>query len=285
MATSAGIDADAVLEAISGLVEKSLVSLCQQAPPRFRLAEATRLHAIEHLSASGEAEAVQHQHVVFMNSFMRDAYRAWLATAEAPWRGLVEPELDSLRAALHRALVTGTDLATGAELAASALPLWLTGDAHRRAEGLGYVQRAIDLLVPALPRPLASADTLGVPLGNWVAVLFEQGQVDQGDAMLDEALALLRKAGKAWELCDALSVRLVLTGRPRDAAQVQGNVDGVHAAASEVRQPNEQRLHDQVLHRLGEALGEPERRRWHDFGARLTEDAALGLALRSPGGS
>lgn len=433
-----GLDAEAVLDALAGLVEKSLVSLDQLEPPRFRLAQTTRLYALEKLAASGEADLAWHRLVEFMRRFMSDAYAGWLLTPEARWRRQVEPEMETLRSALGRALVGGADGAAGIELAASALPLWLHLDAQFRAEGLAHVRRAFDqldlqeapqpiaarlwfaqaLLLPwdrldakaaalersvafargmdagrqlchslielarmltridrcdeagqaldeaaalpdavAIPRlhglccltraalwqttgdlagaeqmhaqaaallaqcgaeslalcaqnnladavwarcdlagaidgfsravelarnsSLASADTLGVPLGNLAAVWFERGEVGQGSVFIDEALPLLRRADKAWELCDALALRLVLTGRHREAAQVQGHVDAVYAAASETRQPNEQRLHDLVLDRLRAALGEPERVRWHEFGTQLSEEAALAIAAQA----
>lgn len=431
----AGLEPDAVLDALTGLVEKSLVSLYQLEPPRFRLAETTRLYAGEQLAASGETDEVHRRHVDFMTQFMQDAYSAWLVTAEAQWRHHVEPEMQSLRTALQRALAVGADGAAGIDMAASALPLWSHLDAQFRAEGLEYARLAVNFLDPAelrpitarlwfalalllpwdqlnakitalersialaratdsgeqlchslieqarilarigrcgeadlaldeaesmldavaIPRlrglyamaraslwqttgnltgaeqmhaqaadlllrcgaeslalcaqnnladavwargdldgaidafsravqlartyPLASADTLGVPLGNWAAVLFEQGKVEQGSAFIDEALTLLRKANKAWELCDALSLRLVLKGRLRDAAKVQGYVDAVYASASETRQPNERRLHDQVLGRLREELDDRELLELHDVGAHLTEDAALSISL------
>jgi hypothetical protein len=105
--------------------------------------------------------------------------------------------------------------------------------------------------------------------------LFEQGRIEEGSGLFDEALNLLRKANKAWELCDALSLRLVLKGRNRDAALVQGYVDAVYAAVSETRQPNEQRMRDQVLARLRAAVDDRQLAQLHRDGARLTEDAAL----------
>jgi tetratricopeptide (TPR) repeat protein len=431
----AGLNADAVLDALAGLVDKSLVKLEQIEPPRYRLAETTRLYAWERLVDCGETDEAQQGHVRFMSAFMQEAYSTWLITNETEWRQRVEPELGNLRAALHWAFAAGADVAAGIAMAASALPIWLHRDAHFQAEGFRYARQAICLLSPAVPGqiearlwfasallrpydqliekaaelersvilaralgageqlchslveqarllarmgrgcdadstldeaeslmnsvapprlrglhfmaramlrqatgdligacrmhsqaaalmldcgaeslalctmnnvadaawaqgdldgaidgfsravelarkyPLAGADTVGVPLGNWAAVLFEQGKVEQGSALIDEALTLLRKADKAWELCDALSVRLVLQTRNRDAAQVQGFVDAVYAASSEARQPNEQRLRDQVFDRLRESFDDQQLRQLHSAGALLTEDAALRMAL------
>jgi tetratricopeptide (TPR) repeat protein len=155
---------------------------------------------------------------------------------------------------------------------------WARGDLDGAIDGFS---RAVELARKYL---LSSADTLGVPLGNWAAVLFEQGRIEQGSAFIDEALTLLRKANKAWELCDALSIRLVWQGRHRDAALVQGYVDAIYAAASETRQPNEQRLRDQVLDRLRETLDDRQLAQLHGDGARLTEDAVLGIAQTRVGG-
>jgi tetratricopeptide (TPR) repeat protein len=156
----------------------------------------------------------------------------------------------------------------------SADAAWARGDLDGAIAGFS---KAVEL---ARELPLSSADTLGVPLGNWGAALFEQGRIEQGTARIAEALRLLRKAGKAWELCDALAFRLVLQGRFRDAAQVQGYVDAVYSAASENRQPNEQRLHDRVLKRLRQEFDDPQLVQLLGMGSRLTEAMALSIAIQ-----
>jgi len=65
LAASDGIDAWAVLEHLSSLVEKSLVIAEGEPRPRYRMLESTREHALEQLSLAGEADAwtARHAHV------------------------------------------------------------------------------------------------------------------------------------------------------------------------------------------------------------------------------
>jgi predicted ATPase/DNA-binding winged helix-turn-helix (wHTH) protein len=434
----AGIGEDTALDALAGLVDKSFVSLEQLEPPRYRLAETTRLYARERLCEAGEVEAALRSHVGFMREFLEGAHRSWFTMPETAWRLRVEPELDNLRAALDGALAAGVEAAACIEIAALALPAWLNRDAQLQAEGLHYASRAMSLLTPQVPMriearlwfavavlspyarliekqaaldravalsrtlgsgqdlcrvlieyakllarmgrhsdadtvldeadgvmdpaaparlrglsllvrglsrqiagdliearrlhgraadlflccgadsltlcainnhadaawalgdldgaiegfsraverareyPLSSADTVGVPLGNWAAALFEQDRVDEGFRRFREALPLLREVDKGWELCDALALGLVQVGRLGDAARVQGFADSVYAASAEARQPNEQRIRDHVLDRLRETFDENRLQQMHSDGALLSEDDALAIAT-SPG--
>lgn len=57
-----GLDECAVLDAAAGLVDKSLVKLEHLEPPRYLLAETSRLYARERLRDAGEAEAALRCH-------------------------------------------------------------------------------------------------------------------------------------------------------------------------------------------------------------------------------
>ena len=66
--TAAGDDLDrwAVVDALAGLVDKSLVKLERIDPPRYRLPEMTRVHAREQLARAGEAAATWRRHLEAM---------------------------------------------------------------------------------------------------------------------------------------------------------------------------------------------------------------------------
>jgi tetratricopeptide (TPR) repeat protein len=434
-AASAELDVEAVLDALEGLVDKSLVKLEQLEPPRYRMAETTRLYAREQLVESGEVDEARRGHAAYAAAFLEDCYRAWLTIPELLWRSRIEAELDDIRAGLQWSVEQGADVTATIAMVSAALPVWLYRDAAFRAEGLRYVRHALTLLdlgapgrlearlwfafalllpydqpgekiealahavrisraagvrqhlchalveqarvllrlgrcddantaldeaesaiektspsrlrgfyfmaraslkqstgdlmgasalhglaadllagcgadalaicaannladalwaqgdldeaINAFSRtvdlarkyPLSDADSIGVPLGNWAAALFEQGKVDEGTALVREALTLLRRVGKGWELCDALAVRLLLIGRYQDAARVQGFVDHVYEDSSETRQPNEKRLREMVFDKLRNVFDDKLMEQLHGAGALLSEQDVLGIAL------
>jgi predicted ATPase/DNA-binding winged helix-turn-helix (wHTH) protein len=56
------LDAEQVLQGMEALVERSLIHVDQTDPPRYRLLETTRLHALEHLREAGEEAAALEAH-------------------------------------------------------------------------------------------------------------------------------------------------------------------------------------------------------------------------------
>jgi predicted ATPase/DNA-binding winged helix-turn-helix (wHTH) protein len=99
--SSRPIDRWDVLEALGGLVDKSLVLADEQDPPRYRLLETTRLFALEQLAAAGETAAALREHAGAMLHGQRsleqtDRRRPPTPTELANWLA----ELPNLRCAL-----------------------------------------------------------------------------------------------------------------------------------------------------------------------------------------
>jgi predicted ATPase len=99
---SEGLDRWAALDALSGLVEKSLVQ-AEKEPPRFRLLESTRLYAGEALSAAGEIEATASRHGLAMAAVADEAESAFWAQSDALWLARYSSDYDNLHAAFDRA--------------------------------------------------------------------------------------------------------------------------------------------------------------------------------------
>ncbi|MFB9128477.1 winged helix-turn-helix domain-containing protein [Paraburkholderia dipogonis] len=123
-----GLRESAVIAALSGLVEKSLVVMqAERGKARYRLLETTRAYAMQKLDDNGERRAVTLTHArYFANLLERDpssdasnaAREANAAGAERHgWHLRMREQLDDLRAALGWALSPKGDAALGETLA------------------------------------------------------------------------------------------------------------------------------------------------------------------------
>ncbi|MFD4293536.1 BTAD domain-containing putative transcriptional regulator [Rhodococcus sp. NPDC058532] len=90
--SDAGIDASDVLDLISGLVDRSLVSVAETPDgPRYRLLESIRVYAADRLAESGERDATLGRHCLHFTELAetarphlhRESQPAWLARLDA----------------------------------------------------------------------------------------------------------------------------------------------------------------------------------------------------------
>lgn len=154
VAADDAIDAWSVLDALGGLVDKSLVTVDAGEPPRYRLLESARLFALEQLAADGEIEAVRRRHVQAVCALFvaaadqryGDDGRATLAEFMAH----VGAEIDNARAALDCAERSG-DWPAAVTLAGAAahafMQLGLTVEIGARMQALA--PHADDRVTPA----------------------------------------------------------------------------------------------------------------------------------------
>ena len=117
-----GIDADAVLDLLTRLVDKSLVVVEHGTLPerRYRLLETIRQYGRDRLVRSGELQAVGDRHFSYFSSFAHRAEPELSRRDQVAWLDRLDTEHDNLRAAIewgmsedeHRleALVVGISL-------------------------------------------------------------------------------------------------------------------------------------------------------------------------------
>ena len=121
VAIGAEIDAWAALDHLGALVDKSLVVVDGDEPPRYCLLESTRAFALEQFSECERADSIR-LHALAMRDFLRrvddDNLDGELRTDEYANRAL--PELDNLRAAYAWANGSGGDVRVAISLAAHA---------------------------------------------------------------------------------------------------------------------------------------------------------------------
>ena len=257
----AGLDAGDVLEALTQLVEKSLVVM-EAGGARYGLLDTVRHYAQERLAESGDDDAAtRDRHLARYLQLAEDA-RAGLASAEqALWLARLDDERENLLAAHGRCSAPGgAHGERGLRLVHALRPYWL----NRGLLGLGY-----RLTVEALAREgtgnrdqlrfrgLAGAGWLAYFMGRyaasrehleaclgiaretgqaaWVAGVLQPlgmaclgaGDVDAARGHLEEAVALARRLGDQRELAAAINSLAQLH-------RTQGQVDVAESLYEEV---------------------------------------------------
>ena len=85
LAVDASLDEWAVMDALSGLVDKSLLQVDGFDPPRYRLLETTRMYALARLEESGETANLRARHASVMATLAEQVIRNNFAMTDAHW--------------------------------------------------------------------------------------------------------------------------------------------------------------------------------------------------------
>jgi predicted ATPase/DNA-binding winged helix-turn-helix (wHTH) protein len=113
-----------VLEALVGLVDKSLVNVDLSADPvRYRLLQMTRDYAAAKLGAA-ELSAVRARHAQQHRVLLRQSETGWSFERGSEWIPVYAAMVDDVRAALDWALSPSGDLGVAIDLTVESLPLW-----------------------------------------------------------------------------------------------------------------------------------------------------------------
>jgi predicted ATPase/DNA-binding winged helix-turn-helix (wHTH) protein len=207
------IDAWSAVEALGGLVDRSLVAVSADEPPRYRLLDSPREYARERLAAAEEFDVIAARHAAAMRSLYESSCDSLLRTgtrAEAAFAAM-DADLDNARAALKWA--QARDQHTAASLT-------MCIGSHLALTGSGTM---------SVPRHLIPADApyerlpCGVvSLWSW-AISRTKGStaVPMGRDWADRAVAHARAHGDVPALCVALAslADFLVPGTP-EAARV-----------------------------------------------------------------
>ncbi|HEY2926445.1 ATP-binding protein [Piscinibacter sp.] len=104
-AADGDLDEWLVLDALSALVDKSLVQAEPTEPPRYRLLETMRMFAAEQLALHGEADDAQQRHCDAMAQLALEVEQSFWQMPDSAWLARSAPEYDNLRTACDGALV------------------------------------------------------------------------------------------------------------------------------------------------------------------------------------
>ncbi|MEU0585871.1 LuxR C-terminal-related transcriptional regulator [Streptomyces sp. NPDC006132] len=196
--TGAGpaLRADDVLEALAGLVDKSV--LCREPGPggaRYRLLDTLRQYGLEQLRRTpGEEGAARRRQRDWMLRRAEDCERGWFGPGQPEAVARLRADRDNLRAALDFSLSTPGEARAGLRLAGALWFYWHACGAPR--EGLYWLDRAL----AAGPEP-----TRERARGLWVAGLLAAATQDfpRGRRHAADALALARALGDPAEAAHA----------------------------------------------------------------------------------
>jgi DNA-binding CsgD family transcriptional regulator len=191
-----GIPPETVLDLLSGLVDKSLVTVeeSSRSQRRYRLLESIRQYAWQQLQASGEASAVRDRHLSWLLDLAQPAESSGDQQIQVADR--IEPEVDNLRAALGWCLEK-PDPERGLQLSGGVRVMW-----HLRGsmvEGRTYLARVLALPGADL-YPSAKAKATHAAA---IMALF-QGDPEAADRLLTETAALCRQRDDTVALAHTL---------------------------------------------------------------------------------
>jgi predicted ATPase len=176
-----------VIEALEGLVSRSLLELDHERPePRLRMLEPVRQYAAERLQQAGERDEIVRRHFDWVVRLAAQANLAF-TTAQGRSTARLRDEQDNIRQALEASLAEGEHEVALRIAAAVGLPWYWMG----QPEGRTWVIRALDTRVRAPDLLLLRAMAL---VG---AGMLEENALDYQPAVahLREALALCRTLG------------------------------------------------------------------------------------------
>jgi predicted ATPase/DNA-binding winged helix-turn-helix (wHTH) protein len=220
-----GLDRWTVLDALGGLVDRSLVSLLRLAgsdaedEPRYRLLEAPLALAHEHLAAANEATPLQQRHALAVLARFEQTYARLLEgeCTEAHALATLAPDIDNAQAALRWTLAHQP----AAALALAPL-LSMAMGRHRHAERVLLWQQ-VEPLLDVPPLPLTPPGTLAraqlFAADHWLNTRTRHACERAHQA---RALALARG--------EAATAHLALRCIAGTSARL-GDIDALHAAA------------------------------------------------------
>jgi non-specific serine/threonine protein kinase len=193
-----GLEAGQVLEALAGLVDKSMVIADRQPGQerRYRLLEMVRQYAGDMLWQAEGGEFVRRQHLTYFLALAEQAqpHLDHHDVHEVAWLNRLEGDLDNLRAALGWALEHNLEAA----LRLAAALFWFWQNRGYVNEGRQWLQRAVDAEArERRDEPLLPARAqLRVDAVLALAYLM-QANMERASPWFEEALALWRPLGPA----------------------------------------------------------------------------------------
>jgi predicted ATPase len=210
-----GID---VLEALSGLVEHSLVtpSATQGSVPRFQMFEMIRVFARDRLDESGELSTLRDRHLTYFEELSTEGEPELRDVNHLQWMGRITPEWENLRAAWWHAL--------GIHQTQRAAPI--AGCAFMLLWKLGRLREMLPLIEATLKVTDELDDNTHARLlfaGS--AVSFAAGAYTESRQFIDEFELLRDSVDDQMILGAAHLAHAFLAGEQLDVVELQARLD------------------------------------------------------------
>ncbi|HET8852218.1 MAG TPA: tetratricopeptide repeat protein, partial [Ktedonobacteraceae bacterium] len=192
VSAAVGDGAVPVLDGVASLIDKSLLQQTEQEgeEPRLVMLETIHEYGLECLVMSGELEATRRQHAAHYLVLAEEAEPKLEGPQQAVWLQRLEQEHDNLRAAMQWSLERG-EAGQGMEMAlrlGGALRGFWRAHGHL-SEGQIFLERAM------AGSGGAAATVRAKALGAAADVALEQGDLERGEVLCRESLALCRELG------------------------------------------------------------------------------------------
>jgi predicted ATPase/DNA-binding CsgD family transcriptional regulator len=194
-----------VLEGLSSLLDKSLLRQEQavEGKTRFQMLYVLREFGLERLEAEGELAATREAHATFFLSLAEEAEPLLRGKTQKGWLERLEQEHDNLRAALNWSLERAEQAERQAaeyalRLGGSLLHFWVDRICFR--EGVAFLERALAWRVGVSEAVQVKALVAAAHLLVCVA------ELERGEALSQEALALARQEGDTHNIAFALAM-------------------------------------------------------------------------------
>jgi len=250
-----------VLDVLTSLADKSLLTVTITLTTRYRLLETLREFALQRAVAKHAESIVRQQHAAHFAAVAAHAYHEFDTHLPSGWLGRLAPDIDNLRAALEWTLEGQGDSQLGAQLAADCGPIFLR--LEFLAEGLRWC---------AVARSVRGLGTETAGRIEYVASMMHNnlGQNRQSLECAERAVAFYRDSTDARGLIRALSQ---VAQQCAKADRFDEAWAPAEEAVAAVRKLGEPRMVAGVLRRCAASLPPAEIAR-----ARLLFDEALAAA-------
>jgi predicted ATPase/DNA-binding CsgD family transcriptional regulator len=174
------LPADAILDLIASLVDKSVLTRAGNGAARYEILEVTREYGAEQLAEAGEREAVARRHCLWFAELAARADRDWVGPGQAAVMRRLRHERANLRTALEYAVTAGPP-GIALRFAADLQNHWFIRGSM--SEGLRWLDRAL-----AMPAPHDTDRVRALRVAAWISGV--QGDTTRSAALLAEAVAL-----------------------------------------------------------------------------------------------
>ena len=224
-----------ILDALSRLVDKSLLLVEQQDQPRYRFLEPIRQYARDKLNETGESNLIQDRHLNYYLRVAEETEPYLFGAGQQDWKNRLELDHDNLRVALAWSLESN-QIEAGLKMAGALAWFWhskgqlsegnlwlekilasgIGSQGKERAKALrassilstgagDYIRaRAFAESSIKLYREIGDNRSAGLVLADLGASLHWDGKEEEAIESLEESLRLLRATGERWEIAYAL---------------------------------------------------------------------------------
>lgn len=231
-----GLDAEAVLDLLASLVDRSLLVLVDRGVPRYRMLETIREYGIDQLSEQRELSSTRTAHARFFAALAGEADTHLRGPEQLPWFRRLQAERDNLLAAL-RWLADDGDARSALRLAVSLVWFWVLSGSPNDATAAVRLAHAVPGDADPLDRLIAESllllegDAVTDDVDHdFTAVLDDLDELDLSQRPVAAAAAPIM----AWFSSDRpRAERLFARARASDDAWVRATVPLALAQAAE----------------------------------------------------